>query len=214
VGDDDRGGARFAQDRKRVGPHRILETGIETGKRLVHQDHGRPRRKRTGQRHALLLAAGQHMRIFVGIMRQPDAAQGVHGLVAGRALLQRRQPEAHIVEDGHMREEREVLKHQADAALLWREENVGTGNFPIVEKNAAGTLRLDAGGDAQQRGLARAGRPEQAQNFARLDRQRQAGQRLLAVIAVGDAFEAEPGGKRDPSGGSGFSQGGNDVVLR
>ena len=55
-----------------------------------------------------------------------------------------------------MREQREVLEHQPDAALLRRDEAIGPGNLLAVEQHAPGGGALDAGGDPEQRGLAAA----------------------------------------------------------
>ena len=55
-----------------------------------------------------------------------------------------------------MREQREVLEHQPDAALLRRHEAIGPGDLLAVEQHAPGGGALDAGGDPEQRGLAAA----------------------------------------------------------
>ena len=68
-----------------------------------------------------------------------------------------------------MRKQREVLEHQANAALLRRHEAVGAGDLLVVDQDAATARALDAGGDPKQRGLAAARGPEQADDLARLD---------------------------------------------
>ena len=75
VGDDDAGGARLVQDGERLLAHLLAQPRIEAGERLVHQQHARPRRDGAGQRHALLLAAGEDVRVFVGVMVEPDAGE-------------------------------------------------------------------------------------------------------------------------------------------
>ena len=67
-----------------------------------------------------------------------------------------------------MREQREILEDQADRTLFGRQEHGWPGNLAVVEQHAAGGLGLDAGGDPEQRRLAGAGWPEQAQHLARL----------------------------------------------
>ena len=52
-----------------------LRRGIEAGEGLVHEQHARPRRDGAGERHALLLAAGEDVRIFIGVMGEPDASE-------------------------------------------------------------------------------------------------------------------------------------------
>ena len=65
-------------------------------------------------------------------------------------------------------------------------------------------LRLDPGGDPQQRRLAGAGRTKQAEDFPGLRRQGDAFDRLLAMIAVVDAIEGQTCGKSHPCGASGL----------
>ncbi len=101
-------------------------------------------------------------------MLQPDARKRDMRLAARLLARQRGEAEADIVEDGEVREQREILEHQADRALLGRQEDGRAGDLAVVEKHAAGGLRLDAGGDPQQRRLARTGRAEQAEHLAGL----------------------------------------------
>ena len=78
------------------------------------------------------------MRIFIGVMRKPDALERGLRLGAGFAAGERFQPEGDIVEDGEMGKEREVLKHQADAAPLGGNIGVRPGHLLPVEQDAAG----------------------------------------------------------------------------
>ena len=55
-----------------------------------------------------------------------------------------------------MREQREVLEHQPDAALLRRDEAIGPRHFLAVEQDAPRSGTLDPGRDPEQRGLAAA----------------------------------------------------------
>ena len=50
----------------------LAQARIETGERLVHEQHARPGRNGAGERHALLLAAREDMRILVRVMGKPD----------------------------------------------------------------------------------------------------------------------------------------------
>ena len=168
MGDDDRGGAAFAQDRQRFGAHGVLQPGIEAGKGLVHQKHGRARRKGAGQRHALLLAAGKHMREGVRVMLQPDAGKRDMRLAARLLARQRGEAEADVVEDGEMREQREILEHQPDRALLGRQEDRRAGDLPVVQKHAARRSAARCRRRSEQRRLAGAGRAEQAEHLAGL----------------------------------------------
>ena len=96
-----------------------------------------------------------------------------------------------------MREEREVLKHQADAALLRRNEIARPRHLLAVDQHAARGWALDAGGDPEQRGLAAAGRTEQAQHLARRHVERDMVEREPLAITLGDILEGESGGEGD-----------------
>ena len=96
------------------------------------------------------------MRIFIGVMGEPDASERGKRLGICLAAGERAEPEGDVLQDGQMREQREVLEHQPDAALLRRDEAIGPGNLLAVEQHAPGGGALDAGGDPEQRGLAAA----------------------------------------------------------
>ncbi len=64
-----------------------------------------------------------------------------------------------------MRKEREVLKHQPDAARFGRHEDRRRGDFDIADRDPALIQTLDPGDHPQQRGLAAAGRAEKANDF-------------------------------------------------
>ena len=57
--------------------HLLAQLGIEIGERLVEQQHVRPEDERAGQRHALLLAAGQLPRQALAQMLEADQPQGL-----------------------------------------------------------------------------------------------------------------------------------------
>ena len=99
---------------------------------------------RARQRHPLLLAAREDVRIVVGVALEADAGQRRQRL-AGRILpRQRLQPEGDVVADGQMRKQREVLEHQADVALLGRHEAVRARHLEVVDQHPAGRRLLDA----------------------------------------------------------------------
>ena len=67
---------------------------IEAGEGLVHEKHARPRRDGSGKRHALLLTAGEDMRVFVGVMVEPDAGERGKRLAFASARVSERSPKA------------------------------------------------------------------------------------------------------------------------
>jgi hypothetical protein len=135
VGDDDAGRARLVQDGERLLAHPLAQARIEPREGLIHQEHARPRRDGAGERHALLLAAGE---IFAGIMGKADAVECGERLGAGLAPVKRAQAESDVVADGEMGKEREVLEHEAQAPLLRRHEAVRPRDFLAVDEHAPG----------------------------------------------------------------------------
>jgi hypothetical protein len=61
--------------------HFADQFGIERGGWFVEQHQARRNSERTCDRDALLLAAGQSMRQFVGVLAQPDAGEKIKGRV-------------------------------------------------------------------------------------------------------------------------------------
>ncbi len=120
---------------------------------------------------------------------------------ASRARLrlgQRLEAEGDVAEDGQVREQREVLEHQADAAILRSDEARRPRHLEPVDQHAAAGRLLDAGGDAQQRRLPATRRPEQANDLGRRDVEVDAGQRLRLIVVAGDVLEGELRGERAP----------------
>jgi hypothetical protein len=70
-----------------------------------------------------------------------------------------------LAADGHVREQRVVLEHHADVALVRRHAD----DLAVAEQDAAGVGPGEAGQHHQQRRLAGPGRSEQRQELAALD---------------------------------------------
>jgi hypothetical protein len=121
-----------------------------------------------GQRDALALTARQLGREAVGQPVQLHQLQQVVHLgtddLFRRPLAARlhAQAESHVVEHAHVAEQRVVLEHEADVAFA----HMGVGGVLAVEQHAAAVRRLEPGDDAQQRGLAAAGRAQQRDQLA------------------------------------------------
>ena len=96
-----------------------------------------------------------------------------------------------------MGEEREVLKHQADAALLRRNKIVRPSHLLAVEQHATRGWALDAGSDPEERGLAAAGRAKQAEDFPRRHIERDVIERKALAIALGHIRENKLCGEGD-----------------
>ncbi len=79
-----------------------------------------------------------------------------------------------------MREQRVVLEHHADVALVRRQER----HVAVAEMDRARRGLNEAAEDAEQRGLAGSGRPEQGDELARRDVQGDVIQRPDRVIVL------------------------------
>ena len=118
---EDRGRAAGLQDLPHLGAKTRAELDVEARERFVHQQEGGARREGARERDALLLAAGQLMRIACAL-RVP--VRRVEHLGDARAALGRAemaQSEGDVVVHPQVREERVILKHQPDAAFLGRQ---------------------------------------------------------------------------------------------
>ncbi|EGY02120.1 hypothetical protein AZA_21096 [Nitrospirillum viridazoti Y2] len=159
--------------------HQLLDLGggdgVQRRGRLVQQQHGRTHGHGAGDAQALLLAAGQ---------RQAALAQLVLDLGPQRGLAQRLfhahvhigaaqlliQPDAvgDVVVDRHG-EGRRLLEHHADAGAQQVQILLGRQQVLTIQQHLAlgplvGVEVVDTVQDAQQRGLAAAGRPDEGRH--------------------------------------------------
>jgi hypothetical protein len=200
VRDQERGHAFVLQDAPHLLRQALAQIEVEAGEGLVEQQQAGFGRQRARQRHALLLAAGQLMRIGAPFMRtQADQRQHCARAFAALAPRQPVQAELHVVERGQVRQQRQVLEHHADAARFRRQACAGGGQQALVAEDAAGQHRLEAGDGAQQRGLARAGGAQQAGDLAARDGE--ADVRDQRPAAMPDAHALKPQ-LHDPPPGS------------
>ena len=103
------------------------------------------------------------------------------------------QPEPDVLGHGEVGEQRVVLKHQPDTALLRRKLSrvSALGHRRAVDRDTAGLQGLEAGREPQQRGLAASRRPEQAYELAGLDADADVIDRDRRAEAMGDVGEFE-----------------------
>ena len=163
VGDEHAGDVHLVMQASQPAAQFLAHLGIERPERLVQQQHLRLHGQGPGQRDALALTPGELLWVAVG---QPvelhQLQQRMHppadvGLGRPAAARHDPQPEGHVFEDGHVVEQRVVLEHEAHAPRL----RVGMGGIGAMKEHAATVGLLQPGDDAQKRGLARAGRPQQ-----------------------------------------------------
>ncbi|GCC48793.1 hypothetical protein chiPu_0033139, partial [Chiloscyllium punctatum] len=92
-----------------------------------------------------------------------------------------------------MRKQRVVLEHHVDGALVRQH----LGDVAAAEQDAALIRRLEAGEHAQQRGLAAAARPEQREELAGADVERELVDRAEIPERLGDALDPQQRHVRD-----------------
>ena len=170
--------------------HVFTQLLVESAEGLVHQHQLRFEHQRPGQCHTLLLAARQLRRVALGEGVELDHAQHAFDPLADIGLAQAayRQRERQVLGDGHVGEQRVVLEHHANVALVRRhviDRAPGQLDF-------AGGRRFKAGKHHQTGGLARTGRPEQGQELALADLQVEVfDDQVLAVVALLHATKAD-----------------------
>ena len=136
----------------------LAHLGIQRAEGLVKQQHLGLHRQGAGQGNALALAARQLGREAFGNPVQLHQLEQAHhlladlGLAGALAARLHAQAEGHVLEHGHVAEQRVVLEHEAHVALA----HMDIGGVFAAEVDAAHVGRLQARDDAQQRGLAAA----------------------------------------------------------
>ena len=102
--------------------HLDAELGVEIRQRFVEQQHARADDDRAGERDALLLAAGELAGELLLVSGETDLRQHVADALPdlGGGEIAHAQPVRDILEDRQMREQRIVLEHEADVALVRR----------------------------------------------------------------------------------------------
>src|SRR5215831_15799380 len=96
------------------------------------------------------------------------------------------QTERDIPLDREMRKKRVALKHHVHRATMWRH----AGKIPAVEQDASLLRIFESGESAQQRGLAAAGGPEEREELALVNIERDGLERRHCVEPLAHGFEA------------------------
>ena len=139
--------------------HLGAQLGIQVRQRLVEQEHLRIAHDAPAERHPLLLAAGQLLRLALQQFVQPEHAGGAvdRRLDLGFRRFLVAQAESQIVVDAHMLVERVVLKHHGDVAVARRQ----MVDHPVADADVAAGDVFQARDHAQRRRLAASGRADQ-----------------------------------------------------
>jgi hypothetical protein len=179
----------------------LARARVEVARRLVREDDRRPPEQRAGDRDALALAAGELRRHVPRAMAEAHAVERRRRL---RPPLRRtpprvQQPSGDVVERGHPVEQEELLEDEADPMGADGRELRLPHRRHVVPGDAHDAARgaLERAHDVQQRGLARAGRPDHRRELPRGDRQRDAVEDVdRPGIGLPHAVELEHGGHR------------------
>ena len=187
--DVDHGGAEAALQLLQLDLHVLAQLLVQRAERLVHQDHRRLEHDRPGQRHALLLPAGQLGRLARGVAVELHHGQRAADLFVplGPADAAGAQRKGDVLGHRHVRKQRVALEHHRDAALVRRH----AGEVALAHHEPAGIRLLEPGQHHQQRRLAGTGRAQQRDERARRDLQRDAGDRRHRAIAAPHAVDVD-----------------------
>ena len=203
VGDEHGSGAGVAQDPAYVPAHPITVRCIEVREWFIEQYHLWPRRQGAGQGHPLLLSAGELAGEAVVHPGQSDKVEDL-GDAFDTVLLG--DPVPNVVGDGHMREQRVVLEHHPDPALLGRDVDTLTEDGPTTDRHRSCIRRLEPGDGSQRRGLPASGRADQADHLSLVDHKTEVVQRHRVSVCLEQptAFDRR----------AGFGHPGDSLVLR
>ncbi|MBS1147542.1 MAG: hypothetical protein H6R08_1718 [Proteobacteria bacterium] len=141
--------------------------------------------------HAFEQGMGARARISLLAARGGQAQHGADDTTRGTRVA----PDQHILQRGHLGKQADVLEGARQPRLqhLMRLAPVEAG---VIETNLAMVDRIQPGERVEQRGLARAVGPDEAVNFARVDLQRNVGQRLQAAKRLANAGNGQQRHKR------------------
>ena len=171
------------------GAHLHPQLGVQVGKGLVHEQQGRLDNEGAGQRHPLLLAAGQLIGLTGGqvfdlhqFQRFLDPA---FDLVLGH--LFGFQTVGHVLLHRQVREDGVVLEYHADVPFMGGQVVDGL----VVKADLAAVHRIETGDHAQQGGFAAAGGAQQGEEFPGADGQVDAVQRLKVAITFDGVLDGD-----------------------
>ena len=151
---------------------------VETGKRLVEQHQPWIVQQRALEREALPHAARKSVHRVVGAIREPGTLErSVDD--AGRIQTVQLREELQILARREFRIKVQLVREQADSPPQRRAE---VARRRVAEPDVAGGGRGERGQDADQRGLAGAVRPEQAEDVAGARGQRDVRERAAPAV--------------------------------
>ena len=142
---------------------------VEVAGRLVGEEDFRAVDKGAGQGDALLLAAGELVRVVVGAVGQADTGEVVEG--GGLRVADTTQLERHedIFQGGERGEKLEALENETGGGITQRGQAVlvQVAEVMSVQNDAAGGRTVQAGAESEQGGFAAARRSDDGAGCAR-----------------------------------------------
>ena len=168
VGDDQHGHALLCQ-LPHDGQHLAGQFRVEGAGGLIEIDDLGAGGKSAGDGHALLLTARQLMRVGIRLVGKSDAAEQLHRLGLRRRLvhfLQLDRRKHDVLQHGEVGEQVEALEHHADVLAHLVDIGLFVGDHGVVYDDLAAGRLLELVETAEQRGLARTGRSDDADNLA------------------------------------------------
>lgn len=162
VGDMDERDADLGLDALELQLHLAAQLQVEGAERLVEEEHLRVVDQGAGDGDALLLAAGQLVRLALREVAELNELQHVVDLLLHRLDAAPAQTEGDVLGDVQVREERVALKDGVDGPLVRGQ----VGDVPAAERDGAGGGLLQPRDHPQGGGLAAAGRSEQGEEGA------------------------------------------------
>ena len=139
---------------------------------------------------ALLLAAGELVRVFVELCSEAEAVDQL-GLESGIEPAAQRGLEADVVGHAERADEVKLLKHQTDRAAPQRRQCaiVQRGQRLPAHRDTASVRRIEPGGQVQQRAFAAAALAQQSHRLAGGDAQIHPAQHGDLALGLGIAFD-------------------------
>ena len=172
--------------------HPPAQLRVQVRERLVEQQDLRAQHDRTGDRHPLLLTAGELARQPRAVAREAHECQSLlrPGPDLRLAHAADREAVADILGDGEVREEGVGLEDHGDVARRRRQ----CGHVLPADQDAPRGRKLEASDHAQGGGLAAAGRTQERHEVAGPDLERHLAHRDHGAEGLGYPLELDGGG--------------------
>jgi len=188
VGDRDSGDARLLEDTPDLLAHLDTESHVEVRERFVEQEDVGFGREAPGERHTLLLPAGELVgRAFAHSGHVDEFEEGVDALRGG-LVVEVGQPERDVLPTerwGTARSPGRRCRRRGSR----RPRTSGAGDGVTGQRDGALGRAFEASEQTQRRGLPAAGGTEQREEFAVAHGEREVGDRRLRPVLLRDAVE-------------------------